>query len=381
MMCICNSLCAQRNILDLMRDENYINASIIIVSPGTAIYSAGGHLALRMQCPLQNTDYIYEFDATLKRNESLLLNYLNGYLMGEYVRLFSSDFFDKVVSQNRTFDEYKLNLTPEQKVTLWSNLDNSVDSNYIYPFTPSEYNCCSMILSVIEASVQPGLLSSYVVSDDLHGSCRKYLNDFFYNSPWTGLFWNIILGLDFDKYKDPIFLYYPKVIGKYISLIENPANREKLIEYKTHSINFTDNDKSILTPSLTFIILIIVTCCLTYMNLRGKLIRLTHCFDISLIVLTSIIGCVLWYMALVSLFNGPLYLNILMLLFSPIPFVLLYLKRTTLWLLYIKIITITCFILLINTFFIKQIQLYFLWLFIASIFIRGIFNIYSKSHV
>lgn len=86
----------QRNLYDLMQEDDYIKASLIILSPGEALYSVGGHLALRMSCPIQNVDYIYEFDASLNQNESVVFNFLNGNLKGKYVRLYTSDFFGNV---------------------------------------------------------------------------------------------------------------------------------------------------------------------------------------------------------------------------------------------------------------------------------------------
>ncbi|MDE5996573.1 MAG: DUF4105 domain-containing protein, partial [Muribaculaceae bacterium] len=240
-----------------MLEDEYIQASFIVVSPGDAIYSAGGHLALRMSCPIQNVDYIYEFDASLQPNENLIFSFLNGTLKGEYVRLYSDDFFAKIQNENRKSDEFSLNLTPSQEVTLWTNLDNIVDTNFVYPFSPVRYNCCSMLLTAIESSVQRGLFSSSEVSAVLNGSGRDYLYDFFSNSPWTGLLWNILLGFDFDKSQKTEFLYYPKVISTNVQLIKNPVNKESLIDTRANTTVFNEDKNIIFTPTIVFTLLFI----------------------------------------------------------------------------------------------------------------------------
>lgn len=370
----------QGNIEDLMKDNDYILAALVVVSPGTALYSAGGHLAIRMTCPLQNIDYVYEFDASLNTNESLVLNYLNGRLKGEYVRLYSSDFFGKVEEENRMFYEYPLNLTPDQEVKLWSNLDNAVDSNSIFPFTPAKYNCCSMILSIIDESVQPGIFSSQQVSNALKGSRRHYIDDFFSNSTWKGLFWNIILGIDFDKSQETIFLYYPKIIGKYVSLIYNPINNKPLISKELDAKAFFIDKHELLTPSFVFIILLICAICLTVANAAGKLIRFSIVFDIFLMAVITIIGCILWYMFVASLFSDTLYFNILMVLFTPLPLILLFIRKRNAWIWYMKSLVVISSLLLLNIFFITQIQLYCTWAFVTTILVRGLYYTYSSKY-
>ena len=373
------SFATQRNIEDLMKDNDYIFAALVVVSPGRALYSAGGHLAIRMTCPLQNVDYVYEFDASLNTNESLVLNYLNGCLKGEYIRLYSSDFFGKVHEENRMFYEYPLNLTPDQEVKLWSNLDNAVDSNSIFPFTPAKYNCCSMILSIVEESVQTGLFSSQRVSNALNGSGRQYLDDFFFNSPWRGLFWNIILGIDFDKSQKTIFLYYPKIIGKYVSLIYNPLNNKSLISREQDAKAFSSDKHEMMTPSFIFIILLIFAICLTVANIAGMQIRYSIVFDILLMAVLAIIGGVLWYMFVASLFSYRLYFNILMVLFTPLPIILLFIRKRNAWNWYVKSIVVISSLLLLNIYFITQIQLYCIWAFVSTVLIRGLYNIYLNK--
>lgn len=363
-----------------MKDEDYIKASLVVVSPGNAIYSAGGHLALRMNCPYQSVDYIYEFDAVLNSDESLIFQFLKGTLKGNYVRLFTSDFLSKNSFDGRIINEYPLNLSPEQEVSLWENLDNAVDNNSVLEFSPTKNNCCSMILSLIESSLHTELFSSPEITESLNGCGRKYLKDFFGNSQWKGLLWNLILGLDFDQSQKSLYLFYPKVIGKYLSLVVNPINHKPLIDQKSKVIGFDNTERSLhlyITPQIVFTILFIISVILTYRNIKGKSINLSHWFDIFLIGICTTLGCIIWYMFFASIFSGNLYLNILMLVFSPTPILLLFLNKTIVWIWYLKISMMFLIIILISIIFLIQIQLYCLWLLMIVFLIRGLYNIYS----
>ena len=42
-------------------DENFVIASVLLAEPGGALYSNVGHVALRLQCPEHQLDYIFSY--------------------------------------------------------------------------------------------------------------------------------------------------------------------------------------------------------------------------------------------------------------------------------------------------------------------------------
>lgn len=372
-------LANQKDIYELMLKDDYISAYLLVESPGKAIYSAGGHVALRMSCPLKDVDYTYEFDAVIENNQSLARLYLNGNLKGEYLRLLTSDFLKKADFENRIVNEYQLNLTPNQEVLLWNNLDELVDGKSDFPFTPSKYNCCSMILFVIESSVNNNLFSSPDNSTSLYGPGRKYLEDLFSASPWSGVLWNILLGCNLDQPALPINLFYPKMIGKQLSSIRNPVNGKPIIDYQADEIGFIDKNQHVLSPSKTFILLFSMVSILTLLNIKGRAKIFARWLDVSLIIIISIVGCILWYMFFASITADELHINYLMLIFTPIPVLLVIVKKRKLWIVYLLATSLLSFLSLVFLRMIPQLQLYNFWLFIAIILERCLFHIYAKK--
>lgn len=357
-----------------MKDENYIQASLIVVSPGEAIYSAGGHIALRMICPMQQVDYTYEFVAKIGGDESLIHKYLNGTLEGNYIRLFSDTFYTKVNEEDREASEYILNLTPMQKVMLWSLLDDAVDEeNNRYPFIPMTNNCCSMLLPLIARATNYDIFSDMDTVDSDKTTGRDYLEDIFCAHPWTGLIWNILFGTEFDKRADTINLLYPKIINKSLSMLVNPENgKNLLINNSFHQKSLFETNHHFLQPKYIFIFIFIMSCCLTILNMKNRFKIVALIFDGMLLLITTFLGCILWYMFLVSIINCNPNYNMMLAIFNPAPVLLLLIRNKQAWVIYSLLIAVVATLCLFAINYIPQIQLYGLWLLIATILVRSL---------
>ena len=368
----------EADLKELMQKDDYIRASLIVVSPGDEIYSAGGHLAIRMTCPVQSVDYVYEFDAALNDDESLVQLYLNRKLRGEYIRLFTSDFLNNVSKETRQAEEYPLNLTPEQEGALWASLDDAVDGGGDFPFSPSEHNCCSMILGMIESAVQESVFSSPEVAGTLEDSGRKSIEEFFSCAPFTGLLWNTLLGREFDTPKQAICLYYPKMIGKTLPYAKNPANGKPLIDKKSGAAIFKENGYGAYAPHFVFLMVFVVACFLTFANVKGRMCRASQIFDWCLLGVNAAVGCIVWYMFFASIFTRELYVNYLMAVFTPLPIALILIRKPKAWLWCVKTVSAVCAALLIGVWFVPQLQYYGMWLFVLTMLIRGLYSIYKS---
>jgi len=326
-----------------------------------------------MTCPTQNVDYIYEFDAVIEEDESLILKYLNGTLEGSYVRLFATDFYDKVRAENRESIDYPLNLTPLQEVRLWSYVDDEVDSDMRYAFIPASENCCSMILTIVEKSIKPGAFSDHNKLRLSNTVGREYLEDFLKSSPWTGLLWNILIGTDFDKPACAINLLYPEIIGRSLSSVANPDNGEMLTENNICSEKiFKNPGQYAISPKIVFLIICIISICLTILNLRNHLRKASLIFDILLLITSTVIGTVLWYMFLASIIRNDIQFNMLLAIFNPVPIILPFLRNKKVWRMYSLVIAAISSLYLLGIYLIPQIQVYGLWLLIAAISVRSL---------
>lgn len=57
---------------DSVVDENFVIASVIVADPGDKLYSAGGHVGLRMECPDHHLDYVFTYESEDVSNKIFL---------------------------------------------------------------------------------------------------------------------------------------------------------------------------------------------------------------------------------------------------------------------------------------------------------------------
>ena len=366
-------------IEEMMIREDYIKSSLVVVSPGPHLYSAGGHLALRMRCDVQDVDYIYEFDGVTAPGHSMMTDYLCGKLEGSYIRREASDFFSEIKDEKRETTEYDLNLSPMQEIRLWQVADESVDNPGQYFFSPEQNNCCSMIMRLLDNSVSENSAPIISVPGIVQDSHRDNMEDFFWARPWTGLFWDIILGTEMDKERDTAELIYPKVLGSRLTKVTNPETGTPIISGREMPVGFDLEKPGFFTPQLCFIILLIGALILTYLNHKGRMIEAGIYFDIILFSVISGAGILLWGIFIASWFSVVTSWNILLLVFTPfqLPIFLLRKKRIGK-----NCILLQCAVYVILTsgvFWEEQIRLYGLWLFIAVAGIRSLNLLFSRQ--
>ena len=364
-----------REIEELMRRDDYIDASLLVVSPGAEIYSAGGHVALRLSCPMQDVDYTYEFDAAINAGESLVPKYLNGTLQGAFRRLYTTDFMANASREGRTVNELPLNMTPAQEVRLWAGADDAVDSGAVYPFTPTRSNCCSMISLLIENAVGGGIFTAPSVR--LSGSGRQFIEDFFSGSPWVGLLWDVLLGSDFDRDSTPLNLLYPKAFGRYLAGVTNPADGRPLSRGGAATDGF-DVPHTPFTPTVLFGIMLLLSVFFVVTDYKKRLLRLSRIYDGILLTVTTAAGCVLWYMGIASLANGAFEFNFLALLCTPLPLLLLFVRKRALRVGYAIVMAVIAALMLAGICFVPQLRYFGLWMFVAAVLVRLISYLHTN---
>lgn len=284
----------QQEIMELMKREDYIRPSLMIVSPGEPLYSKGGHIALRMNCPEKDVDYIYEFNAFIPENGNLIAEYLAGSLRGSFVRRYTKDFLDEAMEEKRNVTEIPLLLAPDKEAELWADLDERADEEPGgYPFEPYDHQCSAMILGCIGSAAGDPLWLNAAAKTQ--GTQRDRLTDFFAASPWTGALWNILLGNDFDRQKDPVFYIYPKNAGEMASA---EGICRHVPDYAAESEWQTQGNP--LSPQTVFIFLLALSVLLTLLNLKGKAPTAGKIFDSILAVANFAAGCMIWIMMLAA---------------------------------------------------------------------------------
>lgn len=311
----------------------YVKASLLVASPGNAIYSAFGHCAIRMQCPIFDLDYCYD-----QKIESHLHNYI-GFFMGtaraEVWALPTDEYLQSYRDQGRQVVQYEFNLSPIQKQLMWSYLDELLEKGPYMKYNLVNSNCMSLILHTIKTvsadekldmSHQPEELT--MINGDL---MRFYSQD----SPWTQFIYVLAFAYGCDHYYKLHQRLAPNTLVQLLqqaTLTDAQAVTRPLLSATPELILPLTSPVAAtpFTPTCVFSILLGLIILLSVFEQKYQLNALTNCIDVTLMIIAAIIGTLLF---MISSAAGPLttHWNWYLLLFNPIPLLLWLLLRQRTW--------------------------------------------------
>ena len=220
--------------------EDFVEASVVIASPGAELYTVLGHASLRMQCPAYKMDYVFSYEA--EDASSHALKYLSGQLrMG--VRMMPTEtFVDSYKEEGRSVAEYRLNLPIEVKQHLWQILDEGVRMHDV-PYDFLRHGCA---LSVLQWLIQAtdGNIVFAPWSDEVREKSRKEIACGAMENRWHRFIFSTIVGGEaYDTESD--------VVGKVVVptqlvdvLSKATAYGKPLMEKEPHFLFQTEENRT-----------------------------------------------------------------------------------------------------------------------------------------
>lgn len=320
---------ARDSIMKDMLREDYINASLLVATSGTAIYSAPGHAALRLECPKHGIDYCFEFDNII--NLTHILDYINGDMQGVYHRTFTQAFLNRYTEEGRGVVSMPLNLTPEQETKLWQSLDYLTDSVGAMPFDFLSNNCCSIVVQALKESLDSETIEYASLNPHLAGTHRQVFPYIFKNAPWAEFCWNLLMGTDFDQELDldtrlfPMALIdlFPDAVIRDAQGGSRPLGRAKpqtLVNARQPDAPFP------ITPKDIFIALLALALVASATEFFRGYTILSRVVDVVLMTIETLLGLIVSYMLIFSHQVATSW-NWLIIVLSPVPLLLWILWR------------------------------------------------------
>ncbi len=154
----CGLLCPQALRAELAgdpTDPGFIRATLLVASPGPAIYQVSGHTFIRMECPSADLDYCFTFENEYAGNFGQLFHEVDGRFMSWP----TADYITQFASEGRTIAALPLNLEPLEKQRLWQVLD-SLTMSGLHPFNIRKESCSGHILEAIDISLYPASIKA-----------------------------------------------------------------------------------------------------------------------------------------------------------------------------------------------------------------------------
>ena len=131
--------------------EDFVIASLLVVDPGTVLYSVLGHSSIRLQCPTYDMDYCFTYESEDERRK--VLTFLAGKLkMGLFVITFA-DYCNIYSRDGRGVYEYKLNLPIDVKRELWRVLEEHLQKDKRVPYDYLNRGCAITIVDFVKEAL------------------------------------------------------------------------------------------------------------------------------------------------------------------------------------------------------------------------------------
>ena len=282
--------------------SNFVTASMIVASPGEAIYSELGHAALRMECPRYRLDYCFSFEE--EPGMGGIMKFFLGKTDAHMIAVPTEEFLSNFKKVGRQVKQYTLGLTTHEKQELWRLLDNDYVDEDMRKFNFLQNNCSSVSLLAVENVIVDETIDFNGWPEPfkmINGAGVRYLTR---NHPWLQ-FWSMtFIGTEGDSYWEHEQQVAPELLPQVLknaTIVSAEGEKRPLITGEKELFPLVNEFKATpVTPTWVFGALLLVTILITLAQWLLKWKWLPRILDILLMALVTIAGIILIYTSFVS---------------------------------------------------------------------------------
>lgn len=276
---------SQKNI------PNNTQISVLTIGPGNNLNDAFGHSGIRLKTSY--SDIVYDFGRYNFEDPNFYLNFARGklnYLQGKANYNNLVNFYKQ---QNRSIKEQILNLSAEEKQSVYTFLETNYAKNqgaYLYDFFYD--NCATKIRDVIENATN-GNIDYQLPGNYEDKTFRTLIQDELHPNTWGSLGIDIALGAIIDRTATPReHLFLPKNIHAFYS--EAKINNRQLVSNSKTIINSDTKFKNgtfLLSPIFVLSLIAILIIYITFNDHKKQ--RRTKGLDACIQLILGVIGILL----------------------------------------------------------------------------------------
>lgn len=302
--------------------SEFVTASLVVATPGEAIYSSFGHCALRMECPEHGLDYCFSLEMDAQPGD--YLKFFTGKSIARVIAVPSEDFIQSYQEEGRGVTRYPLNLTLPEKQLLWKNLDEETVKPPHLTFNLLKTNCAMMSILMIENALIHERLDFKEMPKEMEYNNGDLLRHCSSHTPWAQFIYMIFYGAVSDEYFETEYRLSPNMIievlqGTVIESNDTTAVRPLLKgESKQILPVAATPSPHPVTPTWLFSIILTIVLIITIGEWCFGWHRIANVTDVILLLLQTIAGIIVLYASVfVNLFGNRW--NWYLIPFNPFP--------------------------------------------------------------
>ena len=301
--------------------------SLLTCSPGSEVYAFFGHTALRYYNPDKNADLVFNYGVFDFSEPNFVAKFVLGetdYMLGlvEY-KYFIQEYAMRgsgVIEQVLALDSL------QQQKLLNLLLENYRSKNRIYRYNYFYNNCTTKARDIIEETLADADSVEYSPCDRKE-TFRETIHRFTAVSPWYSFGIDLLLGCEADVAPGArVMQFIPSTLMRDFSIATVSSSNESvkpLVKQTNTLLEPVDNDENsaaFFTPNIVFALLLLIIAAMTYAEYRKR--KLFWPVDAVLLFVQGVAGLLITFMVLFSV-HPTVGSNLLVLLFNPLPLVLL----------------------------------------------------------
>lgn len=293
-VCLLTGSAVAQRVPTLSRDAY---ASVLTILPGTPMYSAFGHTAIRIRDDSLGIDVVYNFGTFDFDTDWFYLKFARGLLDYRLARNHFEDVLAAYTEERRPIIEQRLALDGDERRVMVLRLEeNYLPENRFYRYDFFFDNCSTRPRDVIDTVV-----GSHILGTDSTGnaSFRELIDPYIAPRPWTHLGIDMLLGSKTDRLatsRERMFLP-----DELMSAIGSATLRGEPLVSETDTLFWPrgyDRPTSvpILGPGLLLVVLLVLGVAVIFSPLREK--PAVRYFDAGLFLVAGLAGFVmifLWF--------------------------------------------------------------------------------------
>lgn len=134
-------------------DPSFVTASLLVMSPGSELYSCAGHSCIRLECPKFNLDFCFSYESESVKDK--IFTFFMGKLKMGMFAIPTEEYLKLGRESGRGVMQYRLNLPPDAKQRLWKLLDKKVAEGPYLEYDYMERGCAQAAMRVLREALLP----------------------------------------------------------------------------------------------------------------------------------------------------------------------------------------------------------------------------------
>ncbi len=197
--------------------SNFVTVSLMVATPGEEGYSALGHCALRLECPIHHLDYCFTFESRSDTPWFNYLSFLTANMSAGFTVAPTEAYINRFREEGRGMVQYPLNLKLHEEQELWRFLDTDWEQGAFRKFDFLRNNCTSVCLMAVEnvmwqvegEKMEVKQWPVPMTFDNGHGII--YLTR---DAPWMQFLLMALVGVEAEAYWPQVERMSPELVGE-----------------------------------------------------------------------------------------------------------------------------------------------------------------------